>query len=121
MFTVTDIVDDVNRGITANNMVENYFLYRLVYFINENGKGRKCYVDTLYENLRQSLENIIRRNLSVTNTIVISAVTVRKNGEAVSLLNRAYGFSLDGYFQMICEEKRENINSTYRRRQAQCY
>lgn len=120
MYTITDIVDDVNRGITANNMIENYFLYRLVYFINENGKGRKCYVDTPYENLRQSLENIIRENLSTTNTIVIAAVSVRKNGETVSLLSRAYGFNLGEYFQKICETKeKDNINSYYVRRRAQ--
>lgn len=121
MHTVSDILQDVNSGIAANNLIENYFSYRIIFFINENGTGKKYYVDTPYENLRQSLENIIRGNLLVTNTIVISAVTVRKNGKAVSLLNRAYSFSLDGYFQMVCEGKRESISSTYRRRQAQCY
>lgn len=121
MFTISDILTDIDRGCMSNNMIEDCFSYRLVYFINENGKGRKGYVDTSYENLRKSLENIIRGNLSVTSTIVISAVTVRKNGKAVSLLNRAYSFSLDGYFQMVCEGKRESISSTYRRRRLQCY
>lgn len=121
MFTITNILEDIQRGITANNMVENYFLYRIIYFINENDKGRKCHIDTSYENLRQSLKAIIKKNLTTTNTIAISDVTVRKNGENVSLLNRSYPFSLDGYFQMVCEGKGESISSTYRRRRAQCY
>ena len=120
MFTVSDIISDVQRGIASNNMIETYFTYRLVYFINENGKGRKCYVDTPYENLRQSLENIIRKNLSTTNTVVIAAVSVRKNREIVSLLSRAYGFDLGEYFWKICESKeKDNINSYYGRRKAQ--
>lgn len=120
MYTITNILQDVDSGIAANNMIENYFLYRLVCFINENGKGRKCYVDTPYENLRQSLENIIRENLSTTNTIVIATVTARKSGETVSLLSRSYSFSLSEYFQKICETKeKDNINSYYVRRRAQ--
>lgn len=99
MITISDVLTDIQRGITAHNMVETYFTYRLVYFVNENGKGRKCYVDTPYENLRQSLENIIRENLTVTNTVVIAQATVRKNGESILLLSKAYPFSLDGYFQ----------------------
>ncbi len=104
MYTVSNILEDIQRGILAHNMVETCFTYRIVYFINENSIGRKCYVDTQYGNLRWSLENIIRENLSTTNSIVISAVTVRKNGEIVSLLSRAYGFSLDGYFKQISGE-----------------
>lgn len=104
MYTVSSIVEDIQRGILAYNMVETYFSYRLIYFINENDIGRKGYVDTSYENLRQSLENIIRDNLSTTNSVVISAVTVRKNGESISLLSRSYGFNLDGYFRQICGE-----------------
>ena len=117
MYTVSNIVSDVDRGILAHNMIETCFTYRLVYFVNENGNGRKMYVDTSYENLRQSLENIIRNNLSVTNSIVISAVTVWKNREIVSLLSRSYGYSLDGYFrQIVGEKEKEYKNINYGRR-----
>ncbi len=121
MYTVSNILEDIQRGILAHNMVEKCFTYRIVYFINENRTGRKCYVDTQYGNLRWSLENIIRENLSTTNSIVISAVTVRKNGEIVSLLSRAYGFSLDGYFLEICGRKeKEYITANYGRRANWC-
>lgn len=115
MYTVSDILEDVDRGCAAHNMIETCFSYRIVYYINENGAGRKCYVDTTYENLRQSLKNIIRGNLSTTNSIVISVITVWKNGESVSLLNRAYGFSLDGYFRQINGEDRNGNNNGYGR------
>ena len=105
MHTVSDIVTDVQRGIAAHNMVESCFSYRIVYFVNENGKGTKCYVDTSYAGLRMALENIIKENLSTTNTVVVAAVTVWKNGEVASLLSRSYGFNLSEYFQKICEEK----------------
>ena len=123
MYTVSNILEDVDSGIAANNMIENYFTYRLVYFINENGKGRKSYVDTPYGNLRQSLENIIRGNLTTTNTIVIAQITVRKNGENVLLLSKAYSFSLSEYFQKICGIKeKEYVSNNYGRRRAQwCY
>lgn len=117
MYTISSIVEDVQRGILAYNMVETCFTYRIVYFINENGKGRKCYADTPYGNLRRSLENIIRGNLSTTNSVVISAVTVWKNGEVVSLLSRSYGFGLDGYFrQIVGEKEKEYKNINYGRR-----
>ena len=114
MYTISDIIMDINRGCMANNMVEDMFSYRIVFYINENGKGTKHYTDTSYENLRQVLENIIRENLTTTNTVVLAAVTVRKNGETVSLLSRAYGFNLGEYFRKICEEKeKESISSNY--------
>lgn len=117
MHTVSNILADINRGILAYNMIETCFSYRIVYFVNENGKGTKLYVDTLYGGLRMALENIIRGNLTTTNSIVISAVTVRKDGEIVSLLSRSYGFSLDAYFRQIVEEKeKEYKNINYERR-----
>ncbi len=122
MFTISNIVEDVSRGCVSYNMVETCFSYRIIFYINENNTGRKCFVDTSYENLRQSLENIIRGNLSTTNTLVIAAITARKNGETISLLNRAYGFNLNDYFRKLCEEnEKDNINSNYRRRRAQWY
>lgn len=119
MFTISDILADIQRGITANNLNEDYFSYRLVYFVNDVVRGTKFRVDTPYDGLRSALENIIRGHLSTTNTVVLAAVTVRKNGESISLLNRSYAFSLDGYFQKICEEKVESISSNYGRRIAQ--
>ena len=114
MYTVSNIVEDIQRGILAHNMVETCFSYRIVYFVNENGKGTKFCVDTPYGGLRMALENIVKENLTATNSIVISAVTTRKNGETISLLSRAYGFSLSEYFRKICEEKeKEYTNSNY--------
>lgn len=119
MVTISNIITDIQRGIVAHNMIEDKFSYRVVYYINDNGKGTKHYIDTSYENLRKSLEGIIRENLSTTNSVVIPAVTVWKNGEVVSLLSRAYGFSLDGYFQQIVGEKeKEYKNVDYGRRRA---
>ena len=111
MYTVSSILNDLDRGIMAHNMIENYFSYRVVYFINFENRSEKHYIDTRYDGLRETLENIIRRNLTTINTVVISAVTVRKNGESVSLLNRAYGFNLSEYFRQICEESMERNRS----------
>ncbi len=121
MYTVSSILSDVNRGILANNMVETEFSYRLVYFINENRKGEKHYIDTRYDGLRKTLENIIRGNLTTTNNIVVAQTTVRKSGETVSLLSRSYSFSLSEYFRKVCDEKTENCISDYGRRRMQCY
>ena len=119
MYTVSSILNDVDRGIMANNMIETCFSYRIVYFINEKGKGTKCYVDTSYGGLRTALENIIRGNLTTTNSIVISQTTTIKDGKCVYLQSRAYGFSLDGYFLQIGgEREKDNVNSNYRRRKA---
>ncbi len=119
MYTISGILDDIDRGILAHNMIETCFSYRLIYFVNENGRGEKHYMDTQYSGLRAALENIIRGNLTTTNTIVVAEVTTRKNGESVSLLRRAYSFSLGGYFQQICGKKeKDNINSNYARRRA---
>lgn len=101
----------------VHNMNEDCFSYRIVYFVNENGKGRKCYVDTSYENLRRSLENIIRGNLTTTNNIVLSAVTARKSGENVSLISRSYPFSFGEYFeQIIGKREKEYKTANYGRR-----
>lgn len=101
MYTVLDIVADIARGCVTHNMVEDKFSYRIIFFINENGKGTKCYVDTPYNNIRKSLESIIKNNLSVINSIVIAEVTALKNGRCIRLLSRSYAFSLDGYFRQI--------------------
>ena len=105
MFTISDILEDIQRKTTANNMIENCFYYRIVYFINENGKGTKHYIDMPYSGIRRSLENIIRKNLSVTNSIVVAEITALKNGKCIRLLSRSYSFSLDRYFKQINGER----------------
>lgn len=72
MFTISNILEDVSRGCTAQNMVEDKFTYRIVFFVNEGNNGTKHYVDATYNGLRKSLENIIRSNLSLTNSVVIA-------------------------------------------------
>ena len=98
MYTISDIIADINRGCIANNMVEDMFRYRIIFFVNEGDLSSKYYIDN---GLRRSLENIIRSNLSVTNNLVIAETTVLKNGKSVCLQSRSYPFSLDGYFQQI--------------------
>lgn len=121
MYTVSNIVEDVERGILAHNMVETCFVYRIVYFVNEKGIGKKYYVESKYEGLRMALENVIKGNLTTTNTVVISAITALKDGKCVSLLSRAYGFNLNEYFQRICETKEKDyISYNYRRRANWC-
>ena len=118
MYTISDIITDIDRGCLSNNMVEDRFSYRIVFFVNENGKGTKRYIDTSYDDLRKSLESIIRENLSVTNSIVIAETTALKNGKCVSLLSRSYVFSLEEYFHQIygrCKSDSENRNITYGR------
>lgn len=118
MITLSDILGDIQRGILAHNMNEDKFTYRITYFVYEDGKEKHC-IDTRYDGVCQALKNIIRGNLTTTNTVVIAAVTTLKNGKCISLLSRSYPFCLDGYFQKICKEKVENINSNYGRRVAQ--
>lgn len=117
MYTVSDIITDINRRCAANNMVEDRFSYRIIFFVNEGNKGSKHYLDTVYSGLRKSLESIIRNHLSLTNTVVIAETTALKNGKCVCLQSRAYSFSLDGYFRQITGEygdsNRSGKNSRY--------
>lgn len=108
MYTISDIISDINRGCTANNMVEDRFSYRIVYFVNDGNRSAKYYVDTSYGGLRRSLESIIRENLSLTNSVVIAETTVLIRGECVCLQKRAYAFSLDGYFRQLSGEHRNS-------------
>lgn len=113
MYTISDIIADINRGCIANNMVEDMFRYRIIFFVNEGDHSSKYYIDTPYDGLRRSLENIIRNNLSVTNNLVIAETTVLKNGKSVCLQSRSYSFSLDGYFKQIngeCRNSNRNRN-----------
>lgn len=101
MVTITDILQDINRGCTANNMVEDCFSYRIIFYINDGNKGTKHHIDTTYDGLRETLESIIRKYLSLTNSVVIAQTTVLKNGRSVCLQSRSYGFSLEEYFERI--------------------
>lgn len=122
MVTISDIMADVERGIQAYNMIEDKFSYRIIYYINFGNKGTKFRVDTSYDGLRKSLENIIRGHLTTENNIVLAAITTRKNGKSVPLLSRSYSFSLGEYFRKICEEKEnEYLSNNYGRRRVQWY
>ena len=123
VYTISDILQDIQRGIFANNMNENKFTYRVVFFVNNGSKGTKHYIDTSYENLRRSLENIIRGNLTTTNNIVIAAVTTIKNRKCICLQSRSYGFCLNEYFDRVTERheienKKKNTiyGNTYRKK-----
>lgn len=119
MNTVLDVLVDINNGILAHNMVETYFSYKIIFYINEGNASSKNYIVTSYSGLRKSLENIIRGNLTTTNSIVIATVTVRKKQGTVSLLSRSYKFDLSEYFRKICREERKRISSSYERRKIQ--
>lgn len=119
MYTISDIIMDINRGCAAHNMTEDRFSYRIVFYVNENDTGRKCYVDTSYSELRPALENIIRNNLTVTNNVTVAAVTVRKDGRSICLQSRSYPFSLDKYFNWINgKDKSKYENNIYGNRYA---
>lgn len=118
MYTVSDIIADINRGCTANNMVEDRFSYRIVFFVNGGNSSSRHYIDTSYNGLRKAMESIIRENLSLTNCVVIAETTALKNGKCVFLQKRAYSFSLDGYFKQIsgeCRNSGRNGNARYGR------
>lgn len=117
MYTVSDIIADINRGCMANNMIEDMFTYRIIYFVNEGNKGTKHYTDTSYRELRKTLESIVRNNLSLTNNLVIAETTTLKRGECVCLQSKSYSFSLDNYFKQISGENRnyKSENAIYNR------
>lgn len=118
MHTVSDIITDINRGCLLHNMIEDRFSYRILFFVNEGINGTKHYIDTKYDDLRKSLENIIKGHLTVTNSVVIAQVTALKERKCVSLLGRSYAFSLDEFFyQMYGRRKNDNGNRniTYNR------
>ena len=118
MYTISNIIEDIDRGCLAHNIVEDCFSYRIIFFVNENGKGTKHYIDTPYSGLRKSLESILRKHLSLTNSIVVAETTALKNGECVRLQSRSYVFNLDEYFRRISGEYKDsnkNGNIMYRR------
>lgn len=101
MYTISSVLQNISRGCMIHNLNEDYLSYRIVYFVNENGKGTKYYVNTSYSELREVLENIIRDHLSLSNSVVIAQTTILKNGKCVRLQSRPYTFCLDGYFQQL--------------------
>ena len=111
MNTVSDILMDISRGCLANNMIEDCFTYRVVYFVNEGNDGKKFCIDSSYRELRKILEDIVRKNLSTTNNIVIAQTTTVKNGKCVYLQNRSYFFSLDEYFKRVKGDMGSNTYS----------
>lgn len=110
MYTISNIVEDISRGCTANNMIEERFSYRIIFFVNDKGKSTKHYVDARYSDLHRTLENIIRNHLSLTNNVVIAAITALKDGKSICLQSRSYVFSLDEYFQQINGDEDSNRN-----------
>lgn len=120
MFTISDIIADIDRSCAINNMNEDKFKYRIVFFANDRNRSSKNYIDTTYSGLRKTLENIIKNNLTLTNCVVVTQTTVWKSGKCVCLLNRSYGFCLNDYFKQINGEYREsrsryNHGNTYRK------
>ena len=110
----SDILMDIDRGCVANNMIENCFTYRIIYFVNEGSNGKKFHVDSSYRDLQKSLESIIRKNLTLTNNIVIAETTVLKRGKCTCLQSRSYSFDLEEYFKRIKGDKVGNRNNYYR-------
>lgn len=113
MFTISDILMDIKRGCIANNMIENCFTYRIIYYVNEGNSGKKFYVDSPYGNLGRALESIVRNNLSTRNNIVIAQTTTLKDGKCVCLQNRSYSFSLEEYFKRVKGETRNSMPNQY--------
>lgn len=106
MYTIANILTDINRNCMIRNLNENAFSYRIVFFVNDRDRSTKHYIDTGYCGLRQSLETIIRKNLSLTNSVTIAAITVLRNRKCISLQSRAYSFDLEGYFRQLNGEYR---------------
>lgn len=118
MFTIANILEDVDRKCMISNLNENAFSYRIVFFVNDKDKRTKHYIDTGYCGLRESLETIIRENLSLTNSVTIAAITVLRDKKCISLQSRAYSFNLDGYFRQLNGEYRckNNYGNTMHRK-----
>lgn len=107
MFTISDIMADISRGCARNNLNENAFSYRIIYYTNERGVGTKHYENCSYDDLRKTLEAIVKNNLSLTNTLVIAQTTILLNGHCVCLQSRSYGFSLEEYFKQLTGRYRD--------------
>ena len=121
MFTISSIIQDIDRHCAIYNMLEDRFSYRIIYYVNEDGIGTKHYIDTAYGDLRKTLEGIIKNNLSLTNTVSIALTKILKNKECICLLSSSYMFNLNEYFEQIIGRKEKvYVNKNYGRRRAQC-
>lgn len=101
MYSISDIMADIDRGCLSNNMVEDRFLYRIIFFVNDRKGNSKYYVDAQYRDLRKSLENIVKDYLTTENNVVVAQTTILKGRKCISLQSRAYMFSLEDYFRQI--------------------
>lgn len=117
MFTISDVLQDISRGCALNNLNENAFSYRIIYYTNEHDVGTKHYANCRYGDLRKTLETIVKNNLSLENTLVFAQTTIWKDRVCVCLQSRSYGFSLDEYFCQIYgkSKKRNTIYNRYAR------
>lgn len=79
MLTISNIITDINRHCAIYNMAESAFTYQIVFYTNEENESKKYCVDSTYEDLRQTLENIIRENITLKNTIVIAQTIIRRD------------------------------------------
>lgn len=118
MHTISDILRDISKRCMANNLNEACFSYRVIYYTNEHGVGTKHYEDCSYDDLRKTLESIIRENITLTNSVSVAQTTVRKHGKCVCLQSKSYSFSLNEYFRQLTG-KDEKRNNTYNNRYAQ--
>ena len=75
----------MGRGTSLPRMKKEVFSYRIIFFVNEGAGSVKHYIGTPYNRLRQSLETVIRRNLSLTNRVIIAETTALKSGKCVHL------------------------------------
>lgn len=108
MHTISNILQDVDKGCAIHNLNESCFSYRILFFVNEGGTGMKHHADSTYEGLRKTLESIIRENISLTNSVVIAQTTVLLDGKCVCLQSRAYLFNLDEYFQQVTGKRKNS-------------
>lgn len=120
MFTISDILQDISRGCAANNLNEDCFSYRIVFFVNEENTSKKYCVNSSYGDLRQTLESIVRGNLSLENNLVFAQTTVLRDRKCVCLQSRSYGFSLEGYFCQIYGKGKKRNNACNKYASALC-
>lgn len=53
MYTISDILMDIDRGCLANNMIEDRFTYRIVYFVNE-GTTERSFILTVHTEIYEN-------------------------------------------------------------------
>ena len=101
MLTIKEIISDVERGCLANNIVEEKFLYHISYCIKRGEVRKKQYCTADFRGMQQAIAEIIKKNLTLENDIVITDISTNKGAEKIRLLRRSYPFSLEKYFEII--------------------